>query len=54
MSEDVDFSLTMRQAEGLEFQVRFDWQHLPVLILDEPVTGGDGRRLASSGEAPAG
>jgi uncharacterized OsmC-like protein len=36
MSEDSGFSLTMKQVEDFEFDVRFDWEHLPTLTLDEP------------------
>jgi uncharacterized OsmC-like protein len=36
MSEDSGFSLTMNQIEDFEFDVRFDWEHLPTLTLDEP------------------
>ena len=36
MREDTGFSLAMRQVEDFEFDVRFDWEHLPKLTLDEP------------------
>jgi uncharacterized OsmC-like protein len=36
MSEDSGFSLTMKRVEDFEFDVRFDWEHLPALTLDEP------------------
>lgn len=36
MSEDTSFSLTMQQVEDFEFDVLFDWEHLPTLTLDEP------------------
>jgi uncharacterized OsmC-like protein len=36
MTENGGFSLTLKQIEGLEFDVRFDWEDVPLLTLDEP------------------
>ncbi len=36
MSEDGRFTLEMEQLEGYEFKVKFDWDKVADLILDEP------------------
>jgi uncharacterized OsmC-like protein len=36
MSEQESFALTLEHLEGFEFETRFDWDHLPSLLLDEP------------------
>ncbi|MDH3402244.1 MAG: OsmC family protein [Acidobacteriota bacterium] len=48
MSEDTGFSLTMKQVEDFEFEVRFDGEHLPVMTLDEPQPIGHDRGPSAS------
>lgn len=36
MSEEGRFTLHLEQLEGFEFKLRFDWDGLPDLVLDEP------------------
>jgi uncharacterized OsmC-like protein len=36
MSENLTFSLELQQVKDFEFDVKFDWAHLPPLRLDEP------------------
>lgn len=36
MSAPDHFSLTLERRTGFEFEVGFDWDHLPPLLLDEP------------------
>jgi len=36
MTEKDTFSLTMDHKQGFEFDVHFDWDHVPTLLMDEP------------------
>lgn len=36
MSEHPTFRVEMERIEGYEYRVRFDWEHAPEIVMDEP------------------